>query len=64
MPETEDCPHPSHRRMQINSAPYCLACKTYLVTGVCEKCGSAFDNHNLRDLLAPICPKADEKVAP
>lgn len=49
--------------MQINTVPYCLECKEYLVTGVCGKCQRAYDDHNLRDVLAPICPKPDEKVA-
>jgi hypothetical protein len=59
-----ECQHPSQRRMQINSVPYCLECKEYLVTGVCGTCHRAMDDHNLKDLLAPICPKSDEKVAP
>jgi hypothetical protein len=59
---TEECRHP--KLMLINSVPYCLMCKEYLTTGICPKCEQAIDNHNLKDLLAPICPKADEKVAP
>jgi hypothetical protein len=57
-----ECQH--RRRMEIDGVPFCHDCKEYLVTGVCGTCHRAMDDHNLKDLLAPICPKSDEKVAP
>jgi hypothetical protein len=61
--------------MQINSVPYCLECKEYLVTGVCGTCGRPCDDHGARDAegkMGPAfvgpdlqrCPPADPTETP
>ncbi len=66
MPEIEDtaCQHPLTKRMLVNNVAKCAACDEWLYSGICPKCQRALDLHNLRDELAPICPKAGELVAP
>ena len=50
------CAHP--KQMLINRVPYCLACQTYLYTGICAKCRLPLDEHDLVGVEEPVCPKA------
>jgi predicted amidophosphoribosyltransferase len=43
MTSPAECLHP--KQMLINNVRYCLTCATYLYSGLCPKCGRAFDDH-------------------
>lgn len=62
---TEQPPECQHlHTITVSGFRKCAKCDVPLPPGICLKCLRALDNHNLKDDLAPICPKVDEMVAP